>query len=82
MIERKEIRVEYRNTGRNPKWKWRTLSYQVKSESTVERRMRRLGEKYKHKETVYIDYYVFNEISKTWMCLASYYTEENRFVKH
>ena len=36
-----------------------------------------------HKHTnLIIQFEVFNPISETWMCMASYYADEKRYVKH
>jgi len=48
----------------------------------IEDQMKTLAKSYAGIKGAYIQYEVFNSVSDTYICLSSFYINENRYVKH
>lgn len=61
---------------------WIRKTFEVKNENLIQKRLKRLANKYVNKPKIEIGYYVFNDISKTWMSIYDvHFDNEIKIVK-
>lgn len=80
-MEKKNIHIEMKEPNGKPF----LTNVPVDEEPTDEKMIsigKDLKETFWRSKNIIIQFEVFNSISKTWMCMMSYYCNEDRLVKH